>query len=248
MRVALVTGANKGIGLQVAKELAARGFTVLVGARELARGHAAAGEIGEAARAIAIDVTDAVSILTAAEQIRRDFGRLDVLVNNAGISRASHGDAATLDHIARDNRPSTTPLDEIRAVFETNAFGPIAVIQAMLPLLLAAPAARIVNVSSGSGSLGKIGNPQQARRDVGGIAYGPSKNALNAATAAFAIELAATSIKVNAADPGFTATDFNEHASPRRVADGARVIVKLATLDADGPTGTFWNDAGIVPW
>ena len=199
-KVALVTGANKGIGHAIASALAARGFTVLVGARDAARGEAAAQRIAGDARACPLDVTRADSIAAAVSRIQRELGRLDVLVNNAGI--ATFGTA------------STTRLDDVRAVFETNVFGVIAVTQAMLPLLRAAPAGRIVNVSTRLGSLTAITDPAFPMRGIGGVAYGPSKSALNAVTVAFAQELADTNIKVNAACPGHTATDLNGHSGP----------------------------------
>jgi NAD(P)-dependent dehydrogenase (short-subunit alcohol dehydrogenase family) len=249
--VALITGANKGIGHEIAKQLAARGYTVLVGARDLARGEAAAKRItedGHDARAVALDVTSAASIAAAAERIRRELGRLDVLVNNAAIARATAGGEASIAAITQSGAPSVTPLADIRAVFETNVFGVIAVTQAMLPLLRAAPAARIVNVSSGVGSMTVISDPAYRFPRVGGVAYAPSKSALNAVTIAFAQELAGTAIKVNAACPGFTATDFNGHTGTRSVAEGAREPVRLALLGPEGPTGTFSNDAGSIPW
>src|SRR5581483_9435405 len=147
--VALVTGANKGIGLQIAKDLAANGLTVLVGSRDLERGRSAAESVGANARAVQLDVTNQASIAAAAERIRTELGRLDVLVNNAGIGHAGKP-GRSLKEIADSGRPSVASLDEVRAVFETNVFGVIAVTQAMLPLLRAAPAARIVNVSSAS--------------------------------------------------------------------------------------------------
>ena len=159
----------------IASELAARGFTVLVGARDAARGEAAAKRIAGDARAIGLDVTRADSIAAAAARIRRELGRLDVLVNNAGIAVFA--------------KPSAARLDDVRAVFETNVFGVIAGTQAMLPLLREAPAGRIVNVSTRLGSLGAITNPAFAMRGVGGVIYGPSKTALNAVTIAFAQEL-----------------------------------------------------------
>jgi len=150
--VALVTGANKGIGLQIAKDLAARGFTVLVGSRNLEHGETAAKSVGADARAIQLDVTNQASIAAAAERIQNEFGRLDVLVNNAGISHAGKP-GKSLAEIVKSSRPSVASLDEVRAIFETNVFGVIAVTQAMLPLLREASAARIVNVSSSTGSL-----------------------------------------------------------------------------------------------
>src|SRR6187551_486362 len=233
-KVALVTGANKGIGYAIASELAARGLTVLVGARDAARGEAAAKRIAGDARPIALDVTRADSIAAAAARIHREFGRLDVLVNNAGI--------------AAFGTPSAASLEDVRAVFETNVFGVIAVTQALLPLLREAPAGRIVNVSTRLGSLTAITDPAFPMRGVGGVVYGPSKSALNAITVAFAQELADTNIKVNAACPGHTATDLNGHSGQRTVDEAAKQPVRLALLGDDGPTGTFSNDAGSVPW
>ncbi len=206
--VALVTGANKGIGLQIAKDFAARGLTVLVGSRKLAQGETAAQGIGAAAHAIQIDVTDQASIAAAAERIRREFGRLDVLVKNAGIAD-SGGPGRSSTEIAASNTPSLASLDEVRAVFETNVFGVIATTQALLPLLREAPAGRIVNAGSSSGSLTLNADPTYPHRAVFGAAYSPSKTALHAITLAFASELASTNIRVNAACPGFTATDLN---------------------------------------
>jgi NAD(P)-dependent dehydrogenase (short-subunit alcohol dehydrogenase family) len=247
MPVALVTGANKGIGLQIAKDLAANGFTVLVGSRDLDRGRSAAESVGGDARAVQLDVTNQASIAAAAERIRTELGRLDVLVNNAGIGHAGKP-GRSLKEIADSGRPSVASLDEVRAVFETNVFGVIAVTQAMLPLLRAAPAARIVNVSSASGSLTRNADPDNPRRALFGAVYGPSKTALNAITLAFAVELEPTGIKVNAAAPGFTATDFNNFEGTRTVQQAAREPVRLALLGPDGPTGTFSDEDGPLPW
>ncbi|NOU28394.1 MAG: SDR family oxidoreductase [Polyangiaceae bacterium] len=246
--VALVTGGNQGIGLAIATELAARGFTVLVGSRDPSRGEAAAAGISGDARAIALDVTNAGSIAAAARRVEEELGRLDVLVNNAGIANGGDTRATTLEGILESGCPSRAAISDIRAVFETNVFGVIAVTQAMLPLLRQAPAARIVNVSSRVGSMTVISDPAYPMRRVGGVAYGPSKSALNAVTIAFAQELARTAIKVNAMCPGFTATAFNDHAGTRSAAEGAREAVRLALLGPDAPTGTFSNDAGPIPW
>lgn len=247
-KVALVTGANKGIGHAIAIELAARGFTVLLGSRDAARGEAAARLITGDARASVLDVTRADSIAAAAARIRRELGRLDVLVNNAAIAASGAPRAASLEDMRRSGAPSTASLADVRAVFETNVFGVIAVTQAMLPLLREAPAGRIVNVTSRIGSLTAISCPAFPLRGIGGVAYGPSKTALNAVTIAFAHELEGTAIKVNLACPGHTATDINGHSGPRTVAEAAREPVRLALLGPDGPTGTFSNDAGIIPW
>ena len=244
--VALVTGATKGIGLQIAKDLAARGFTVLVGSRNLQHGETAATNVGADARALELDVRDPASIAAAAARIRKEFGRLDVLVNNAGISHAGKP-GRSLEEIAKSGLLTVASLDEVRAVFETNVFGVIAVTQAMLPLLREAPAARIVNVSSTSGSLTWNSNPANPHRKMCGT-YSSSKTALNAITLAFAADLESTRIKVNAACPGFTATDLNNFQGTRTVQEAAREPVRLALLDGNGPTGTFSNEDGPLPW
>ncbi|MFZ0759231.1 MAG: SDR family oxidoreductase [Candidatus Sulfotelmatobacter sp.] len=246
--VALVTGANQGIGLQIAKDLVAHGFTVLVGSRNLERGEAAAKEVGPDARALQLDVTDRASIAAAAERIRKELGRLDVLVNNAAVSNTSKLPGQSIAEYAKTTRPSNVSLDEVRAVWETNVFGVLAD-QAMLPLLREAPAARIVNVSSGSGSLTMNSDPAHAHRSVFGPVYPASKTALNAMTLAMAIELESTGIKVNAASPGFTKTNLNNYAGTETVEEGAREAVRLALLGPDGPTGTFSHaKLGRLPW
>ncbi|MDO9417263.1 SDR family NAD(P)-dependent oxidoreductase [Pararhizobium sp.] len=246
-RVALVTGANKGIGLQIARDLTAEGLTVLVGSRDLQKGEAAAREIGGDAGAIRLDVTDATSIAAAAASIASDFGRLDVLVNNAGIaSTAAPG--TSFEERLKDNVPSQASMDYIRAIYETNVFGLIAVTQAMLPLLRQAPAGRIVNMGSSSGSMTLNANPAFEYRHVFGAAYSPSKATVHAVTLAFSIELEATSIKVNAACPGFTATDLNGFRGTRTVEQGAREAVRLALIGPDGPTGGLFDEDGPVAW
>jgi NAD(P)-dependent dehydrogenase (short-subunit alcohol dehydrogenase family) len=246
-QVALVTGANKGIGLQIATDLAAHGFTVLVGSRDLERGDAAARTITGDARALALDVTDVESIAVAAQRIRDELGRLDVLVNNAAISHAGPP-GRSFDEMMASGRPSSAPVSEVRAVFETNVLGVIAVTQAMLPLLREAPAGRIVNVSSVVGSLTMQADPSSPFRSIQSVSYVPSKTAVNSITVAFANELAMTRIKVNAVCPGFTATDLNAFHGTRSVREGAREPVRLALLGADGPTGTFSNEDGVIPW
>jgi NAD(P)-dependent dehydrogenase (short-subunit alcohol dehydrogenase family) len=186
-RIALVTGANKGVGKRVAEELVANGVTVFVGSRDLARGESAAAEIGTGATAIQLDVTDAAYIAAARDRIRAEFGRLDLLVNNAGISNTRRGDVSIEDY-AKASQASTASLDEIRAVWETNVFGVVAVYQAMLPLLRESLDARIVNVSSAVGSLTTNADPNYPYHSMFGPIYPASKAALNAMTLAMMVE------------------------------------------------------------
>jgi NAD(P)-dependent dehydrogenase (short-subunit alcohol dehydrogenase family) len=247
-RIALVTGANQGIGFQVAKELVANGVTVFVGARNRARGETAAKEIGSDAIALQLDVTDRVSVDAAAERIRTEFGRLDLLVNNAAISNTTKGDLSIAEYVKR-TRASNVSIDEIRAVWETNVFGVLAVYQAMLPLLRESSDARIVNVSSGVGSLTANADPTHPYHANYGPVYPASKAALNAMTLAMMIELESTGIKVNLVSPAFTKTNLNGYAGTETVEDGSREVVRVALLGPDGPTGTFtrWENTAI-PW
>ena len=248
-QIALITGANQGIGLQVAKDLVGHGFTVLVGSRDFERGRAAAAEAGPEAHALQLDVTDEASIAAAAKRVREEFGRLDVLIQNAAISNTGMRPGQSIADYARSTRPSTVSLQEMRTVWETNVFGVIAVYQAMLPLLRATPGSRIVNVSSGVGSLATNAHPEGYYRANFGPVYPASKTALNAVTIAMAIELEAEGIPVNAVSPGFTKTNLNGYLGTATVEEGAREIVRVALLGRDGPSGTFtrWENE-TIPW
>jgi NAD(P)-dependent dehydrogenase (short-subunit alcohol dehydrogenase family) len=246
-RIALVTGANQGIGMHVAHELAADGVAVFVGSRDLARGEKAAAEIGSGATALQLDVTDAASITSAAERIRAEAGRLDVLVNNAAISTTRTDiDMAGFRTMAK---PSTAPLGEVRAVWEVNVFGVLAVYQAMLPLLRRSPDARIVNVTSALGSLTTVADPAFPFHSAFEPVYAASKSALNAVTLSMMVELAATDIKVNLVSPGFASTALTNFEGTDSVEDAAREVVRVARLGPDGPTGTFTSWDGVhLPW
>jgi NAD(P)-dependent dehydrogenase (short-subunit alcohol dehydrogenase family) len=237
-RVALVTGASRGIGFEIARGLAERGLTVLIGTRNAEAAAAAAATLSEQGldvRGLQLDVADPASIGRAVEAIERDFGRLDILVNNAGIS------------LGKGAVPSTTDLDDMRRVYETNVFGVVAMIQAMLPLLLRSEAGRIVNMSTGLASLALTRGPGAPMAFSRLLAYNSSKTALNAVTVQFANELADTPIKINAANPGLCATELTG-GQGRPPSEGAAVAIGLALLDADGPTGGHFGDAGPVPW
>ncbi|WP_407571762.1 SDR family oxidoreductase [Deinococcus altitudinis] len=237
-QVALITGANKGIGLEIARQLAQLDFTVLIGARDAQRGEAAADLLraeGLDAHALVLDVTDTASVQVAAAQLGERFGRLDVLVNNAGVS---------LD----DMPPSTVLMEVLRTTFETNVFGVVQVTQALLPLLRATPAARIVNMGSAMGSLTLTSDLNNIRSGYWLLAYASSKSALHAVTVQFANELRETGIKVNAADPGYVATDMTGQQGFNSLQDGALPAVRLATLPGDGPTAGLFSIDGPVPW
>ena len=234
MTTTLITGANKGLGLETARRLAGAGHTVYLGARDLRRGSEAAHRIG--ARAVPIDVTDDESVRAAAKLVGDEAGSLDVLVNNAGIAGTA--------------RPAgETTADDMLTVYEANVFGAVRVLHAFLPLLKASPAPIVVNVGSGLGSLAATVDPH-ARAVVPDwipvLAYSSSKAALNMVTAQYAHAFPA--MRINAVDPGFTATDLNGHAGRQTVAEGAEIIVRMATTGPGGPTGGFFSAAGPIPW
>jgi NAD(P)-dependent dehydrogenase (short-subunit alcohol dehydrogenase family) len=238
-RIALVTGANKGIGYETARQLASHGITVLIGARDEQRGKEAAAKLrGEDldVQFLRLDINDQTTHEAARRFIEDNFGKLDILVNNAGIA---------LD-VAQ--KPSEVDQQTLRKTFDTNFFGVISVTQALLPLIRKSAAGRIVNVSSGLGSLTQNSDPAWGFYNVKPLAYNASKTALNAFTVILAHELKDTAIKVNSADPGFTATDMNAHQGTKSVEQGAAVITQLATLPADGATGGYFDDQGVLPW
>lgn len=246
-RIALVTGANQGIGLQIASDLAAAGLTVLLASRSLERGMAAARTLDGDVHPIQLDVTDDASIRAAAEQVENRFGRLDSLINNAAISRANGAPAETMQDYIQRSRATLIPVDEVRAIWETNVFGVLAVTQAFVPLLRRSDDARIVNVSSSLGSLTLNASPHPYRATFN-PGYGASKTALNAITLAFAIDLEDEGIKVNAVTPGFTRTALNNYEGTETVQQGAAEAVRVA-LGSDGPTGTFTASVSQpCPW
>jgi len=235
--IALITGANKGIGFEIARGLGAKKIVVLMGARDDAKGKAAAERLkgeGIDARPVPLDVTKQDSIARAAQWIKAQFGRLDILVNNAGI--------------AEWGKPTEIDLAKVREVYDTNLFGPMAMIQAMLPLLRLSPRGRIVNVSSHLGSLAMATDPNSPISQFLALGYCTSKSALNSMTVQFANELRQTRIKVNAICPGYCATDLNGNSGPRTAAQGAVAAVYCATLADDGPTAGFFDEDGRVAW
>lgn len=239
-RIILITGANKGIGFETARQLAREGHTVLVAGRDGAKAEAAVAELtreGLKAEAVTLDVDDAASIARAVAQVGERHGKLDTLINNAGVALEGWGVQA-----------SQTPLDSWRATFETNVFGLVAVTQAFLPLVRKSEAGRIVNVSSILGSLTLHSDPSSPIYDFKSAAYDSSKAAVNQYTIHLAHELRNTPIKVNSAHPGWVKTDLGGEGAPMEVVDGAKTSVWLATLPEDGPSGGFFHMRDRLPW
>ena len=239
-KIALITGANKGIGLETARQLGQQGITVLVGARDEAKSNQAAEELRKAgldAHGIVIDVNNAGSIQKAAARIERDYGRLDILVNNAGVM---------LDD--QKKKPSEQSLDVWRKTFETNLFGVIATTQALLPLMRKSAGGRIVNLSSILGSITLHATPGSPVYDAKLPAYDVSKSAVNAYTVHLAYELKDTPIKVNAAHPGWVKTEMGGEGATMEITDGAKTSVALATIGADGPNGAYLHMGETLPW
>ena len=238
-KIALVTGANKGIGKEIARQLGQAGYTVLVGSRDVERGAFAAKELvaeGLDAVALPLEVTSPESVAAAVATVEAAYGRLDVLVNNAAIIPV--GDGAV----------SEVAADVLRSAFETNVIGLVGVTQAFLPLLRKASAARVVNLSTSLASFEQVGDPESRMSTVLTLGYNSSKAAVNMVTVMLANELRGTGILVNAADPGNCATDMGGWSAARTPAQGAAVAVGLATLDADGPTGHVYAEEGRLGW
>ena len=238
-KIALITGANKGIGFEVARQLGAEGITVLLGARNAHLGEIAEARLkadGTDAHFIELDVTQPETIEKAAERIRVQFGRLDILVNNAGV------------HAKGDGPPSVVHPDAVRRALDVNFFGALAVTQAMLPLLRNATSGRIVMVSSGLGSITCNADPNWCFAAIKRMGYNGSKTLLNMMTVQLAWELRDTPIKVNAVNPGYTATDLNGNTGTQTVQEGAAEIVRQSLVLEDAPTGGFYETGGSVPW
>ncbi|MFG3299460.1 SDR family NAD(P)-dependent oxidoreductase [Micromonospora chersina] len=235
MTTTLITGANKGLGFETARRLVAAGHTVWIGSRDAERGRRAAERLG--ARFVPLDVTDDASVAAAARTVEAGGG-LDVLVNNAGIEgrTADNGVVGAAEVTAED----------MRTLFETNVFGPVRVTHAFLPLLRRSAAPVVVNVSSGLASLTRLADPADPAYGYPGVAYPASKAALNVVTVQYA--KAFPGMRVNAVEPGFTATDLNGRTGTRTVEEGAEIIVRMAQVGPDGPTGGYVDAAGPLPW
>jgi NAD(P)-dependent dehydrogenase (short-subunit alcohol dehydrogenase family) len=241
-RIALITGANKGLGLETARQLGKLGYTVLAGSRDVLKGEVAARQLrddGVDARVIKLDVTKQTDIDAAAAQIEREFGKLDVLVNNAGVM---------IEKGWTKNTTSETTLENLHATFDANLFAVFAVTKAMLPLLRHSDAGRIVNVSSILGSVSFQATKGSPTYGTKLFAYNASKAALNMLTISLAHELRNTKIKVNSAHPGWVKTDLGGFGAPMSAVEGAKTEVQLATLDEDGPTGGFFHNGSAIPW
>jgi NAD(P)-dependent dehydrogenase (short-subunit alcohol dehydrogenase family) len=241
-KVALITGGNKGIGLETGRQLGKLGITILVASRDLTRGEVAAAELkgeGIDARAVKLDVVSGADVTAAVAWVEKEYGHLDILVNNAGV---------LLDTERSKNRTSTTSHQILRDTFETNLFAVVAVTQAFLPLLRKSAAGRIVNLSSVLGSLTYHATPGSPVYDAKSFAYDTSKAALNSFTIHLAHELKATKIKVNSAHPGWVKTEMGGEGAMMELTDGAKTSVELATLPDDGPSGGYFHMGAILPW
>ena len=240
--IALITGANKGIGFEVSRQLAKKGIQVLVGARSAEKGQEAVKRLqeeGASAEFLAIDVTSEASISQAAQEVAQQHSQLDILCNNAGINPEFSQQIFSSEGLS---------LELLKQIYDANVFGAFFVIKAFLPLLKKSASGRIVNTSSTMGSLNDQSNPESMYYGVNTLGYNASKTTLNALTVQFAKELSNTSVKINSACPGWVKTDLGSDQAPRTVEEGARIIVELATLPEDGPNGGFFDENGSVPW
>lgn len=231
MTLTLITGGNKGLGYESARRLIELGHTVYIGARDPERGKQAAEELG--ARFVQLDVSDDASVTAAAAELTEREGHLDVLINNAGISDALLA-------------PEDVTASAMQEVYDVNVYGIVRTTHAFLPLLRAAPSPVIVNVSSGLGSFGVVTDPDRFESGFATVVYGSSKAAVGMLTLQYSKAL--SDIKINVVDPGYTATDINGNSGHQTVTEGTDAIVRLATIGADGPTGTFWDRHGVLPW
>lgn len=241
-KVALITGANKGIGFETARCLGKQGVTILVGARNKDRGQEAEAKLrseGVDAHFLELEVTNPNSVAGAAREIKELYGKLDILINNVGVVLGHPDDILV---------PSRTDLKLLKEAFEINFFGMFAVTQSMLPLIRKSDAGRIVNMSSGLGSLTLQSDPSYEFYHHRIFLYNASKTAVNTLTVHLAYELSDTNIKINSADPGFTATDLNGFQGARTVEQASTIVVRLATLPEDGPTGGFFDENSALPW
>lgn len=251
-KVALVSGANTGVGFQIAKALVENGYTVYVGSRDLTKGETAVEQIGGSAKAIQLDITDSDSIDAAVGIVKKEHGYLTLLVNNAAVSHAG-ASGRTMEEVLGSQRASIAPISELKTVWDTNVFGTLALTQAFLPLLHQASNARIVTVSSALGSLGINANPDNPYRSNFDAVYGASKTALNGIFLSLAIDLENTGIKVHLVSPGFTATALNNFQGTDSVEEGSKEPIRVA-LAEDLPNGSFTgpvNFSGkdnVLPW
>jgi len=241
-KVAFITGGNRGIGLETARQLAQTGVEVVIGSRDLRKGEAEAAKLrgdGLKVNAIEFDISKQADYKKAYNYFDKKYGKLDILINNAGVSKEGFSNPMT---------PSTVPPAVLRETFETNFFGLVELTQTLLPLIKKAPEGRIVNLSSILGSLTLHATPGSPIYDFKVLAYNSSKTALNQFTVHLAHELRGTKIKVNSAHPGWVKTEMGTDAAPMEIPDGAKTSVQLATLPANGPTGGYFHMGESLPW
>lgn len=241
-RIAFITGGNKGLGLETARQLGKQGIKVVIGSRDLARGREAVERLkkdGVAAEVVKFDITSTADYKEVYQYLDGKYGKLDILVNNAGIAK---------ENFLAGNQTSSTSAEVLRETFDTNFFGTVQLTQTLLPLIRKAPAGRIVNLSSSLGSLALHSDPNSPIYNAKAFAYDASKAALNSFTVHLAHELKDTKIKVNSAHPGWVKTDMGTDAAPMEIPEGAKTSVTLATLPEDGPTGAYIHLGETLPW